>query len=75
MESKLSRASRTAPASAQNMGMVKIGRFDVVKCRPYAVWDDVPAVADKLKKTQRFETGIRREAPADDLHLRVLFRY
>jgi hypothetical protein len=41
-------ASRTAPAFAQQMGMVKIGRFKVEKCRPYGVWDDVPAVAVKM---------------------------
>jgi len=26
-----------------------------VKCRPYAVWDDAPGVAEKLKKSQGFE--------------------
>ena len=67
-------ASRTAPAFAQNMGMIKIGQLGLgshnflgafvnppadmkgkVKARPYAVWDDVPAVAEKLKQTQGFE--------------------
>jgi len=29
-----------------------------VKCRPYAVWDDVPGVAEKLKQSQGFEKVI-----------------
>ncbi|MFC1574186.1 Gfo/Idh/MocA family oxidoreductase [Candidatus Latescibacterota bacterium] len=67
-------AAKTAPAFAQNMGMVKIGQLglgshnflgrlarppadmkDKIKCRPYAVWDDAPGVAEKLKKSQGFE--------------------
>lgn len=66
--------SRTAPAFAQNMGMVKIGQLGLgshgfvgsfvnppaewkgkVKCRPYAVWDDVPGIAELLKKSIGFE--------------------
>lgn len=28
---------------------------DIIKCRPYAVWDDVPAAAEALKKNCGFE--------------------
>ncbi len=67
-------AAQTAPAFAQNMGLVKIGHLGLgshhftarfanppeswkgkVKCRPYAVWDDAPGVAEKMKKEQAFE--------------------
>ncbi len=70
-------ASKTAPAFAQRMGMVKIGHLGLgshgftarfanppaewkgkVKCRPYAVWDDNPEVAGKMKETQGFEKSI-----------------
>lgn len=70
-------ASKTAPAFAQNMGMMKIGQLGLgshnflgsltnppadmkgkVKCRPYAVWDDVPGVAEKMKQSQGFEKVI-----------------
>jgi hypothetical protein len=71
-------ASKTAPAFAQNMGMVKVGQLGCgshnflgafnnppadmkgkVKARPYAVWDDAPGVAEKLKQTQGFEKVIK----------------
>lgn len=67
-------AARTAPAFAQNMGMVKIGQLGLgshgfvgsfvnppsewkgkVKCRPYAIWDDHPGVAEMMKKSTGFE--------------------
>jgi hypothetical protein len=70
-------ASKTAPAFAQQMGMLKIGHLGLgshgftgrfanppaewkgkVKCRPYAVWDDVPEVAAKMKETMGFEKVI-----------------
>ena len=70
-------ASKTAPAFAQQMGMLKIGQLGLgshsftsrfasppeewkgkVKCRPYAVWDDIPAVAEKMKATMGFEKVI-----------------
>lgn len=66
--------TRTAPAFAQNMGMVKIGQLGLgshgfvgsfvnpptewkgkVKCRPYAVWDDVPGIGELLRKSIGFE--------------------
>jgi hypothetical protein len=28
---------------------------DIIKCRPYAVWDDVPGVAEGMKKSMGFE--------------------
>jgi len=70
-------ATRTAPAFAQAMGMIKIGHLGMgshgftgrfanppeawkgkVKCRPYAVWDDVPEVAAKMKESMGFEKVI-----------------
>jgi hypothetical protein len=70
-------ASRTAPAFAQQMGMLKIGQLGLgshgfvgsfvnppaewkgkVKCRPYAVWDDVPGIAELLRKSIGFEKVI-----------------
>ncbi|MBT4485573.1 MAG: Gfo/Idh/MocA family oxidoreductase, partial [Candidatus Latescibacteria bacterium] len=67
-------AAKTAPAFAQNLGLIKIGQLglgshnflgrfanppadvkDKIKCRPYAIWDDAPGVAEKLKKSQGFE--------------------
>ncbi len=67
-------ATKTAPAFAQNAGMVKIGHLGLgshsftarfanppaewkgkVKCRPWVVWDDVPEVAEKMRKEQGFE--------------------
>ena len=40
-----------------------VGRFknpaekykDIIKCRPYAIWDDVPGVAEKMKQAVGFE--------------------
>jgi len=67
-------ATKTAPAFAQNLGMIKIGQLGLgshnflgrflnppddmkgkVKCYPYAIWDDAPGVAEKLKQSQGFE--------------------
>ncbi len=31
---------------------------DRVKCRPYAVWDDIPAVAEKMKSVMGFEKTV-----------------
>lgn len=70
-------AAKTAPAFAQNVGVLKIGQLGLgshsfaarfanppeefkgkVKCRPYAIWDDTPGVAEKMKMTQGFEKVI-----------------
>ncbi len=32
---------------------------DSIKCRPYAVWDDVPGVAEKMKERLGFEKAVR----------------
>lgn len=61
-------ASRTAPAYASDMKLLKIGQLglgghnfalafkrnyekykDIIRCKPYAIWDDVPGVAEKFK--------------------------
>lgn len=31
---------------------------DIIKCKPYAVWDDVPGVAEKMKNSMGFEIAI-----------------
>jgi hypothetical protein len=67
-------AAKTAPVYAQNMGKIKIGQLGLgshnftgrftnqtdnkIKPFPYAVWDDAPGVAEKLKALLKFEKVI-----------------
>ncbi|MFA6471484.1 MAG: Gfo/Idh/MocA family oxidoreductase [Candidatus Latescibacterota bacterium] len=32
---------------------------DIIKCRPYAIWDDVPGVAEKMKERMGFEIAVK----------------
>lgn len=61
-------ATRTAPAYASDMKLLKIGQLglgghnfalafkyqqkkhkDIIRCKPYAIWDDLPGVAEKFR--------------------------